>query len=352
MKKPDSSLNQLMKRVAIVGCGNIAGEADDDVKKRHIYTHAKALSMIEQLKITACCDVSEISLKAFAKRWGVPGQYLDLQDMLDKEDIDILVVSTPTKFHYEDVLLGLSSNVKAIFCEKPLTFDLEKGVQLVRRAKALNRLLFVDYMRRWDRFYAECKDLLESGKLGRIETVVAYVDTALYMNSSHMVDMLAYFGGDVLSCVGYIDRINNTRVVHGERDYGAIAVFKHKNDTISFIKATGESRRNHSFELDFQCTKGRLRILDDDSKCEVYEFKESPQHKGLDELALVRTRFNDDRHERVVQAYLDILDCIEHGKEPRFSATEALKSLEMIRLIYESDANGNLPVYSKLGERI
>ena len=352
MNEADFTLTKDKKRVAIVGCGNIAGSVDDDVKKRHIYGHAKAIGMIKQLKLTACCDVDEASRKGFAQKWEVPGQYLDLQKMLREEQIDILVVATPTKVHCENALLALSSNVKAIFCEKPLTFDFEKGVDLVKKAKDSNKLLVVNYMRRWDKFYAECKNLLESGMLGRIETIVAYVDTALYMNSIHMLDMLIYFGGDVSSCVGYIDRMNNPRVVHGEKDFGGIALLKHKNGAISFVKAAGESRRNHFFELDFQCTKGRLRILDDDTRYEVYEFKESPQHKGLDELALVNTVFNDDKSERVVEAYLDILDCIENSKEPRFSATEALKSLELVKLIYESDANGNSPVHSQLEEGI
>lgn len=352
MDKTDFALTKDIKRVAIVGCGNIAWEADEDVKKRHIYSHAKAISMVKQLKLTACCDIDKTCLKTFAKRWNVPGQYLDLQEMLREEQIDILVIATPTRAHYENVLLALESNVEVIFCEKPVSVDLERGVELVKKAKELNKLLVVNYQRRWDKFYAECKALLESGKLGRIETIVAYVDTALYMNSIHMVDMLIYFGGDVYSCVGCIDRINNTRVVHGEKDFGGIALFKHKNGIISFVKATGESRRNHFFELDIQCTSGRLRILDDDTKYEVYKFKESPQHKGLDELALVYTKANDDKSERAVDAYLDILDCIENKKEPRFSAMAALKSLELVNLIYKSDAIGNLPVYSQLSDEI
>lgn len=352
MNKTDFTLTKDVKRVAIVGCGDIAGYANDDVKKRHIYTHAKAISMIKQLRLTACCDINKTSLKTFAKKWEIPGQYLDLPEMLREEQIYILVIATPTKAHYENVLLALSSNVEAIFCEKPLSFDFKSGVELVKKAKELNKLLVVNYMRRWDKFYVECKNLLESGELGRIETIVAYVDTALYMNSSHMLDMLIYFGGDVFSCVGHIDRINDTRVVHGKKDFGGIALLKHKNGIISFVKATGESRRNHFFELDIQCTKGRLRILDDDTKYEVYKFKESPQHKGLDELALVDTKFNDYKNERVVEAYLDILDCIENKKEPAFSAIEALKSSELVKLIYESDANGNSPVYSQLGEGI
>lgn len=337
-----------MKHAAIVGCGNIAGEIDNDAKKRHIYTHAKAINMIKELELIACCDVNENTLITFAEKWKVPERYIDMEKMLCEQQIDILIIATPTKYHYENVESAMSSNVQAIFCEKPLTFDFESAVKLVKKAKEFKKILVINYMRRWDRFYAECKNLLESGNLGKIETIVGYVDTALYMNSIHMLDMLIYFGGDVLSCIGYLDRINNTRIVHGENDFGGIALLKHKNGIISFLKATGESRRNHFFELDIQCTKGRLRILDDDIKYEVYEFKESSQHKGLDELMLVNTKFNDNKNERLVEAYLNILDCLTNNKEPVFPAMEALKSLELVNLIYKSDSIGNSVVYSQL----
>lgn len=348
MNKADFASTKDIKRVAIIGCGNIAEGADEDIKKRHIYTHAKAISMIKQLKITACCDIDEIALRNFAGKWKVQGQYLDLQKMLREEKIDILVIATPTKCHYENVLSAFASEVKVIFCEKPLTFDYESASRLVNKARESNKLLVINYMRRWDKFYAEGRDLLDRGEIGRIETIVAYVDTALYMNSSHMLDLLIYFGGDVSFCVGFLDRVNTVRSIHGKEDFGGIALVKHKNGIISFIKATGESCRNHFFELDIQGTKGRLRVLDDDMKYEVYKFKESPQHKGLDELALVYAKFNDNKNERVVNAYLDILDYINLKKEPRFSAADAIKSVELINLIYKSDSTGHLPVYSQL----
>jgi len=352
MDKSDSLSNNNIKKVAILGCGNIAGEIDTDVKKRHIYTHAKAISTIKELKLTACCDVDENCLRTYAETWKIPGQYLDFQEMLRKEQIDILIVATPTKYHYENVLMALSSNVKTIFCEKPLTFDLNKGIELVKKAKQSDILLVVNYMRRWDRFYAECKSLLDSGELGKVETIVAYVDTALFMNSIHMLDMLLFFGGDAFSCLGFIDRINNPRVVHGEKDFGGIALIRHKNGITSFVKATGESRKNHFFEIDIQCTKGRMRILDDDTRYEVYKFRKSCQHTGLEELALEYTKFNDDNHERIVEAYRDILGYIENKKKPRFSSAEALKSIELVNLIYASDSIGNLPVYPQVYDKI
>lgn len=80
-------------------------------------------------------------------------------------------------------------------------------------------------------------------------------------------------------------------------------------------------------------------------KYEVYKFKDSPQHKGLDELALEYTKLNDNEDERIVNTYLDILDYLENKKQPLFSAKDALKSVELLNLIYESDGN---VIYSEL----
>jgi predicted dehydrogenase len=264
--------------------------------------------------------------------------------MVDDEKIDILVVATPTVAHYDNVLTALSKEIKAVFCEKPLTYTLKEGVALVKKAAEAGKYLFVNYMRRWDSFYAECNDLLEGGKIGRVETIVAYVDTALYMNSIHMLDMILFLAGDVLSCTGFLDMVGEPRTVHKREDRGGIALFQHKNGIISFVKATGETRRNHYFELDIQGTKGRLRILDDDIRYELYEFKESPQHAGMDELHLVHTEYNRNKQERIVGAYRDILECLNTGKKPVFSGKDSLKSLDLVEMIYKSDSQGHTPV--------
>ena len=335
-----------MKSVAILGCGYIAGDADDSGNRRHIYTHAKAISKHDQVKISVCCDVDADKLNAFANRWNVPKKYQDIHEMLSNEKIDILVVSTPTIHHFDNISQALEHNIKAIFCEKPLAENFEKSLEVTEKAKKSRVILAVNFMRRWDEIYQECKDLLYGGELGRIETIVCYVDTALFMNSIHMLDLIVFFGGDILSLVGQLDRLNKPRTVHGKIDYGGFAFLKHKNGIISFIKASGESRRNHFFELDFQCTKGRLRILDDDRKYEVYKFAECEEKKWLSELRLEKTIYNEDKHERVIEAYNNIIDCIENGSAVKSSGYESIKAMEIIEMIYQSDKKGNLPVYS------
>ena len=331
-----------VRSVAMVGCGNAADGLDDDQSRRHIYSHATAISKLEQLNITACCDIDPAKMEHFADKWGVSGRYTDYQKMVDEEKIDILVIATPTAAHYDNVLTALSKEIEAVFCEKPLTYTLKEGEGLVKKAAEAGKLLFVNYMRRWDSFYAECNDLLEGGRIGRVETIVAYVDTALYMNSIHMFDMILYLAGEVLSCTGFMDMVRDPRIVHKREDRGGVALFHHKNGIISFVKATGETRRAHYFEIDIQGTKGRLRILDDDIRYELYEFKESPQHVEMNELHLVNTEYNKNKQERAVDAYRDILDCLNTGKDPVFSGKDSLGSIELVEMIYKSDSQGHV----------
>lgn len=337
-----------IKKVGIVGCGYIAGFADDSGRRRHIYTHAKALGQVPGAQLVACCDNSPEQAKKFAERWNVPKQYLRLEDMLKNEALDILTVATPTEFHHDNVTEALNYPIKAIFCEKPLASSLANAKELAQKAKERKIPLAVNFMRRWDPFYRECKDILASGELGRVETIVVYVDTALFMNAIHMLDLLLYFAGDIDIVVGQLDRLNEARIVHGKADPGGFAFIRHQSGIISFIKATGESRRNYFFELDFQCTKGRLRILDDDQKYEIYKFKECEEKNWLSQLSLEKTVLNDKKRERVVAAYHNIINAIDQNEPLASSGFESLKVMELIELIYESDRQGQLPVKSKL----
>ena len=164
-----------------------------------------------------------------------------------------------------------------------------------------------------------------------------------------MLDMVIYFGGDVLSCSGKIDRINKAREVHGKLDYGGYAFLQHKNGIISFIKASGESRKNNYFEIDIQCTKGRIRMLSDGEKYEVYKFKKIEHKPWLSSLALDRSVENIKRNERLVDAYKDIINSMSSDIETQSSITNALKSMEIIKMIYRSDFENNKQINSYIG---
>ena len=239
-------------KIAIVGCGYIGGFADDTGDRPQIYSHAKAINKMNECELVACCDTNKDQLKKFSERWNVKKIFNDMNIMLDEIEVDVLVVATPTIHHERNIIDALKYPIKSIFCEKPLSTNSETSNKIIELCDKKGIKLAVNYMRRWDDLYIKCKELLFSGELGKLNSIVAYVDTALYMNSIHMIDLIDFFAGDVETVVGRIDEENEVRIVNDIPDPGAYIVIFHKNKVVSFVKATGESKKNHYFELDFQ----------------------------------------------------------------------------------------------------
>ena len=337
-------INQANKslRVGIIGCGYIAGEADDSGERLDIYTHAKAIKHHPQMHLVACCDTDDRKLHKFGDRWEVATRYKSYSEMLTNECLDIVVIATPTSTHYDIVFGVLEFPIAAVFCEKPLAETQNQARTLAEKAKKMNVALFVNFMRRWDPFYLECKNILSKEGIGRIETIVAYVDTALYMNAIHMIDILLMFGGRVESLSGVLDRRNQIRVVHDREDYGGVATLLHRNGAYSFIKATGASRRNHYFELDIQCTEGRLRMLGDGDEYEIYQFNEIKEKPWLSELRLQKRVRNSRSSQRMTSAYANISDTISNCAPIRSSGEQSLEVLEIIEKWYVSDQNNGV----------
>lgn len=338
-------ISDSVKKIGIVGCGYVAGFADDSGKRRHIYTHAKALSLMDEAKIVACCDTQIEQVKKFGDRWNIKNQYTDLKKMLEQEEIDILTIATPTACHYENILEALLYPLKAIFCEKPLCDTYIKAIEVAQEVNKKKVPLAVNFMRRWDPLYQECVDRIHSGELGRLESIVCYVDTALYMNAIHMFDLLIKIAGDIEMVIGMLDRYHEPRLVHNKPDRGAFVWIRHKNGILSYVKATGESRRNHYFELDLQCSRGRMRILDDDLKYEIYRFQQCPDKPWLSKLVLEESVMNNKKPERMLEAYHNIIRAIDFHEPLKCSGFDGAKSLQLIEIIYESDKLNQQPIY-------
>jgi predicted dehydrogenase len=73
-------------------------------------------------------------------------QYEDYREMLDGEVLDAVLVGTPHTLHYEMVTAALDRDLH-VFCDKPLTTDLERAHDLADRAEASDRVLMVGYQR-------------------------------------------------------------------------------------------------------------------------------------------------------------------------------------------------------------
>ena len=115
--------------------------------------HFESISNIAGAQVHAICDPN-INSDA------VPVLHLSrLEDLLAIDQIDAVVVASPTTFHYDHIQACLKAQ-KHVFAEKPVGKSLNQIKDCFDLAKEQNRLLFTGFQRRYDPNFLELKGLL------------------------------------------------------------------------------------------------------------------------------------------------------------------------------------------------
>ncbi len=117
--------------------------------------------------LKAVCARDPEKVKAFADRWGYESIETDWRKLVERKDIDAIDICTPNNLHRE-IAIAAAANGKMILCEKPLAMDAAEGelmCQAVEKAKVINTVWY-NYRRVPAVTFA--KQLIDSGKLGRI----------------------------------------------------------------------------------------------------------------------------------------------------------------------------------------
>jgi predicted dehydrogenase len=117
--------------------------------------------------LQAVCARDADKVKAFADQWGYASTETDWRKLVERQDIDAVDICTPNNLHKE-IAIAAAANGKMILCEKPLAMNVAEGeemCQAVEKAQVLNTVWY-NYRRVPAVTYA--KQLIDSGKLGRI----------------------------------------------------------------------------------------------------------------------------------------------------------------------------------------
>jgi len=142
------------------------------------------LIKIEGIKVVAGCDVYGVKRQRFEKRVtnfytgkGITAEvqtYEKYQDLLSRTDIDAVVIAVPDHSHAMIAIAAIKSG-KDVYLEKPLTFTIKEGQELRRIVRASSRILAVGSQQRSDPNFQHAVKIVQSGLLGEIEKVHAYV---------------------------------------------------------------------------------------------------------------------------------------------------------------------------------
>lgn len=187
-------------RVAILGLGRMGSTIDQEVVDYPPvtlpYSIAGACRASQRVELVAGCDLLPEKRQAFGEKWGVTALYEDFAEMISAASPDIVAICTRGENHAELTVAVAGMGVKGIYCEKAIACSLTEADAALEAVSSRGIAFATGVLRRYDNRYAQVREMIADGAIGKPTAAVHYASTNLLHGHSHSVDTLLYLLGD------------------------------------------------------------------------------------------------------------------------------------------------------------
>ena len=331
-----------MIKFGIVGCGRIA--------KRH--SELLGNKIIKGAELVAVCDTKLKRAEKIAAEFNV-NSYDDMDKMMTNEDIDVVVVLTPSGMHAAHTI-NLAKYGKDIMVEKPMALTIEDADSMIRECDKNACRLFVIKQNRFNVPVVKLREAYDDGRFGNLFLGTVRVRWARHQKyydqdswrgtwamdggvltnqASHHLDLLEWIMGDVESVFAKA----TTAMVDIETEDTAVVTLKFKNGALGVIEATTATRPdNLEGSISILGEKGTVVIggfAVNEMQTWLFEEKKSDDDEVLEKFSVNPPNVYGFGH----QAYYEhVVDCIENSGPNLVDGLQGRKSIELITAIYES----------------
>jgi predicted dehydrogenase len=304
-------------------------------------------------ELVCVCDNDESKLSLCPSAKG----YTDYKLMLDSEKIDVLHICTPHYLHAEMIAEALKRDINVI-CEKPVCMKKEEIELVLEAEKASKAQLGVCFQNRYNLVSQKVRELIDSGKTGKILGSSAFVawqrdqgyyssgewrgkwatDGGALMNQCiHGIDLLRWmFGDEVESVYG---SVRNQYHPYIEAEDVGVAVVNFKNGATATVEGTVNCVDSLEETLCVFGEDGMVRLGGMSANTvDVWQFKD-------EESADSDRRFIEEKAPNVygnghTSLYLDFIKALKENRAPYVNLQHGKNALEMVLAIYKSSKTG------------
>jgi UDP-N-acetyl-2-amino-2-deoxyglucuronate dehydrogenase len=331
-------------RIAVVGCGRISK------------SHFSAIEKLgNDLDLVAVCDIDPIALKEHSEKYKVSA-YLDMEDMLNSERLDLVALCTPSGIHPDQTVIAAKHKVN-VMTEKPMATRWSDGVRMVRACDDAGVRLFVVKQNRRNTTLQLLKRALNEKRFGKIHMVHINVfwtrpqsyydqgngwrgtwefDGGAFMNqASHYVDLLDWLVGPVEKVQAMM---STTRDIEVE-DTGVLNI-KWRNGAVGSMCVTMLTYpQNLEGSITILGDRGTVRVggvaVNDIKIWQFHEHKDYDDH--IQEANYETTSVYGFGHPLY---YKNVVEVLRGCAQPETDGREGLKSLELLIAAYLSARDG------------
>jgi inositol 2-dehydrogenase len=141
-------------RIGLIGAGRMG----------KVFAHTLAYN-VPEVDLVAVADRDLQTSQEAAAHYGIPHSYTDYQELLKRDDIQAVVIVTPTATHAE-IIQAAAAKGKHIFSEKPLAQSLAMCDAAISAVAYAGVKLQLGFMRRFDPAYVMAKQKIIDGVIG------------------------------------------------------------------------------------------------------------------------------------------------------------------------------------------
>lgn len=332
-------------RVAVFGCGAIA-------QRRHIPEYASN----PNAELVAFADPVLERAEQMAEKYGGKA-YASYEELLKNEKVDAVSVCTPNYLH-APMSIAAANYGAHVLVEKPMATSEEEGLQMIEAARKSGVYLMVGHNQRLMPPHVKAKEILDSGKLGKVLTFrTAFghpgpegwsVDGkgswffrkgeasmgAMGDLGVHKSDFIRYLLGDEVSEVaGFIGTIHKEGT---DVDDNATCLLRMKSGAIGTLVASWTQYKGGDNSTVLWCENGVMKIGTVDGDEVIVELRD-----GTVETYKVGAMATNEK--QVPSGVIDaFLESIVTKTPPSISGEEGLRSLKVILAAFESQATGQV----------
>jgi predicted dehydrogenase len=188
-------------KIGVIGAGGIA-------RRKTL----PGLLEAENCELAAGMDVTDI--QGIAKEFNVPRSYTRAEQLVQDPTVQAVYIASPVNFHAEQIKLAAAKN-KHILCEKPLALNYQEAEEAVAACRDAGVFLQEGYMMKFHGAHVKIRDVIASGRLGRIVYMRAQLSCwyppiegawrqglatggggSLIDMATHLYDLLEFLSGD------------------------------------------------------------------------------------------------------------------------------------------------------------
>lgn len=334
-------------RIGSVGLGRLGLRHAENIATR-----------VRNAELVALCDVDQKKLTETADRLGVAHRYTSFEEMLALQDLDAVVLVSPSALHTGQIAAALDAG-KHVFSEKPLGVTVTE-CKLAEKAVAAHgdRVFMLGFMRRFDESYRYAYEKVRSGEIGKPVLFRSYSqDPEKFIDGA--IAFAGHSGGQFLDmAVHDIDLgrwflQSEPETVYaiggcyahpefGEYNDGdnVSCLMKFQNDCMVFLFAGRTAPHGYNVETEIIGTKGTLRIA-------------SVPQKNLVEILDshgVRKECSQNFLERFDTAYVaevqEFVDCILQNRKPEVTVHDGMRVSEIAYTCKAAFESGELTHFS------